>query len=215
MEDRRIPIEQNGYGDLMKSLGVPQPEAPSVMFDLPAFTLIGASTLSGLVSAPLRSRFVQTLTLEPYTDTDLQAIAMAAGRAMSLDLSENAAAEVERRSRSCARVAGQNVRWLTEYCAACGCEADPGAVREAFALKDVDENGLTRTDRAYLEALVRAKRPVGVSTLAIALGEDEATVTRSIEPFLFQRGYIRKGSRGRTAEQKAFDLVLGRRRVAS
>jgi Holliday junction DNA helicase RuvB len=206
---------QNNYDDLMKTLGMARPNPTVITYELPDFCLIGASTLSGLVSAPLRSRFVQTLTLEPYADNELKRIILNAAKAQSFHLSAGGALQVARRSRSCARTAIQNLRWLTEYCMADGSDAD-NSIDDAFALKDIDEQGLTKLDRNYLRILVDAAKPVGVSTLAMALGESEETVERMIEPFLFQRGYIRKGSKGRMAEEKAFDLMMpatGRKKV--
>jgi holliday junction DNA helicase RuvB len=218
MQDRRISIVQNNYDDLMKTLGMARPNPTVITYELPDFCLIGASTLSGLVSAPLRSRFVQTLTLDPYSDGELKRIILNAAKAQSFPLSACGALQVARRSRSCARTAIQNLRWLTEYCMGNndGNAAADDSIDEAFALKDIDEQGLTKLDRSYLRILVEAAKPVGVSTLAMALGESEETVERMIEPFLFQRGYIRKGAKGRTAERKAFDLMLpatGRKKV--
>jgi Holliday junction DNA helicase RuvB len=214
MQDRRISIVQNNYDDLMKTLGMARPNPTVITYELPDFCLIGASTLSGLVSAPLRSRFVQTLTLEPYADSELKRIILNAAKAQGFPLSACGALQVARRSRSCARTAIQNLRWLTEYCMGNGagdaCADD--SIDDAFALKDIDEQGLTKLDRNYLRVLVDAAKPVGVSTLAMALGESEETIERTIEPFLFQRGYIRKGAKGRAAEQKAIDLMASRRR---
>lgn len=209
MQDRRISIVQNNYDDLMKTLGMAKPNPTVITYELPDFCLIGASTLSGLVSAPLRSRFVQTLTLEPYADHELKRIIANAAKAQSFPLSSNGALQVARKSRSCARTAIQNLRWLMEYCMG-NDDGNAGAdnsIADAFALKEIDEYGLTKLDRNYLDVLVAARKPVGVSTLAMALGESEETIERTIEPFLFNRGYIRKGTRGRVAEQKAFDLI--------
>jgi Holliday junction DNA helicase RuvB len=110
MQDRRISIVQNNYDDLMKTLGMTRPNPTVMTCELPDFCLIGASTLSGLVSAPLRSRFVQTLTLEPYADHELKRIIANAAKAQSFPLSINGALQVARRSRSCARTAIQNLR---------------------------------------------------------------------------------------------------------
>jgi Holliday junction DNA helicase RuvB len=215
MQDRRISIVQNNYDDLMKTLGMTRPKPTVITFELPDFCLIGASTLSGLVSAPLRSRFVQTLTLEPYTDLELKRIIANAAKAQSFPLSASSALQVARRSRSCARTAIQNLRWLMEYCVGndAGDVGSDESIAAAFALKDIDELGLTKLDTNYLTVLVDAVKPVGVSTLAMALGESEETIERTIEPFLFQRGYIRKGTRGRVAEQKAFDLITRKRKM--
>jgi len=208
MQDRRICIIQNNYDDLMKCLGMARPKPSIMTIALPEFTLIGASTLSGLVSAPLRSRFVQNLVLEPYSDDELKQIILNASQAESFPIDAESALKVARCSRSCARTAVQNLRWLIEFCVARDLPPGMQVVDEAFCLKDIDENGLTKQDRNYLAVLVGARKPVGLSTLAMALGESVETIERAIEPFLFNRGYIRKGSKGRVATQKSFDLIL-------
>ena len=211
MQDRRISIVQTNCDDLMKSIGLAKPKPTVLTLELPEFTLLGASTLSGLVSAPLRSRFTQNLILEPYNENDLQLIVLNASKAESFRISKKSALSVARRSRSCARTAIQNLRWLIEYSVAYDCQPTEQVIEDAFSLKEIDEEGLTKLDRKYLSILVEARRPVGVSTLVMALGESQETIERSIEPFLFQRGYIRKGTQGRVADQKAFDAMSKKR----
>ena len=207
LEDGRIPVAQSGYDDLMKSLGLGRRDPTTVMVQLPPFTCIGATTLGGLVSDPLRSRFVQCLTLEPYTDEELTTIAVNAAVRMGFRISKAIALEVAKRSRCTARNAVMNLRWLTEYCGGTGSAPDAGAVVEAFDLKEISPEGLTKVDRAYLAALVEGSEPLGLSTLAATTGENEETLAQAVEPFLIRRGYVRKGPRGRTATPKAIDTV--------
>jgi Holliday junction DNA helicase RuvB len=193
---------------LLKSLGISGPKDASRVVELPPFTLIGASTLSGLVSAPLRSRFVQTLDLEPYTQDELRRIVLNAAGKLGLKIQRKAADEIARRSRSTARIAIGHLTWVAEYCSGMGRPASPANVAKAFALKQVDEHGLTPLDRRYLSLLASAKEPVGVSSLAASLGESVETIQESIEPYLLQAGFIRRASRGRTLEPKAIEHML-------
>ncbi len=211
LEDGRIPIIQNGYDDLMKSLGIGGKSQPTTaMVELPPFTCIGATTLSGLVSDPLRSRFVQALQLEPYSDEDLQKIVQNAAVSMKFDIAPSVALEIAVRSRATARTAIGNLRWFNEYCEGTESKPDIAAIGEAFALKDVDNNGLTKLDRAYLAILAEATVPLGISTLASAVGENEDNLLQAIEPFLIRKGYVRKTGRGRVATSKAIELITGR-----
>jgi Holliday junction DNA helicase RuvB len=212
LEDGRIPIIQNGYDDLMKTLGIggKKIQPTTAMVELPPFTCIGATTLSGLVSDPLRSRFVQALQLEPYSDEDLQKIVQNAAVSMQFDIAPAVALEIAVRSRATARTAIGNLRWFNEYCEGTESKPDIAAIGEAFALKDVDNNGLTKLDRAYLAILAEASTPLGISTLASAVGENEDNLLQAIEPFLIRKGYVRKTGRGRVATQKAIELITGR-----
>ena len=212
LEDGRIPIVQAGYDDLMKSLGIGKGKSQptTAMVDLPPFTCIGATTLSGLVSDPLRSRFVQALALEPYSDLELRTIVLNAAASMKFDLPPVVAMEIAMRSRATARTAVGNLRWFAEYCEGTGSKPDLPAVGEAFELQAVDSNGLTKLDRAYLTILVEAGTPLGVSTLAASVGENEDSLLQAVEPFLLRKGYVLKTARGRVATQKAIELVNGK-----
>lgn len=211
MEDHRITlVVESDFNDLMKSLGMSAKQTRTITMDLPPFTLIAATTLAGMVSAPLRSRFVQFLNLEPYSISDLQRIVLNAAGKMKFRISKAVAGEIAKRSRSTARIAIGHLHWLMEYCTASDSTATLQTVSDAFSLKGIDESGLTKLDLDYLSLLVAAKNPVGLSSLAASLGESERTLTESIEPYLMQECYIRRASRGRVAEQKAFDLI-GRR----
>ena len=191
--------------DFMRALGVPAKPATE-MVSLPSFTLIGASTMSGLVSAPLRSRFSHELTLEPYGLDDLTRIVLNASRMMGIDLAPEVALEVARRSRSTARIAIGHLRWLAEYSSGLGIEPDIDAVREAFAMRDVDSCGLTGQDRRYLEMLIRAGQPVGLASVSAALNETVETIEQAMEPHLIREGLIRRAPRGRVATERARDM---------
>jgi Holliday junction DNA helicase RuvB len=214
MEDARITIVlESPFNDMMNSLGIASSpkQTRTITMDLPQFTLLGATTLAGLVSAPLRSRFVQTLNLEVYSMPDLQQIVLNASRKMGFKISKAVALEIAKRSRSTARIAIGHLHWLVEFCTATEVPATLQSVSEAFVLKGIDAHGLTKQDHAYLRLLVDADKPMGLSSLAASLGEDEKTLTDAIEPYLMQEGYIKRASKGRVAEQKAFDLINKRK----
>ena len=162
MEDFQAPAIEGGNDDFMKALGVPRKPREAKLVQLPPFTLVAASTLTGLVSAPLRSRFMQVLTLEPYSQSDLERIVLNAAGKMEFDLPEAAAREIARRSRSTARVAICNLSWVMEYCVGTEVPASPKHVRGAFELKGIDEHGLTDLDHQYLSVLLGSKGPVGL-----------------------------------------------------
>lgn len=209
LEDGQIPVIQSGYDDMLKGLGLGKKQPTITTFQLPPFTCVGATTLSGLVSDPLRSRFVQCLTLEPYSDDELARIVSNAALQMQFKIGAHIALEVARRSRATARIAIANVRWLAEYCAGTESKPDPQTLAEAFDLKEITPEGLTKTDMAYLAALVEAREPLGLATLAATTGESEETLEQTVEPFLLRKGYVRKGPRGRLASAKAIELANG------
>ena len=198
MEDGVLSYVPEGeFNGVMKALGMGGTVRRPTTVRLPPFTLVGATTLPGLVSAPLRSRFVQMLCLEPYTGEELQVIVSRTARKMGFPVSDTVAREVARRSRN------------TEYCLAQGERASVEAACRAFAMKELDGNGLNRQDRQLLSFLVNSDGPVGISSLAAILGESERTLTESIEPFLMREGYLRRSPRGRVAGQKAYELMRG------
>ena len=206
LEGGRISVVQNGYDAMLKGLGLGKKQPTISTVQLPPFTCIGATTLSGLVSDPLRSRFVQALTLEPYNNEELMRIILNTAAKMGFAIPEDIAMEIARRSRSTARTAIANLKWLAEYCDGVGIPPNETAIRDAFDLKEISPDGLTKVDMSYLSALVEAGEPLGLSTLAAATGESEETLAQVIEPFLIRNGFVRKGPRGRVATGKATEL---------
>lgn len=205
MEDGMVPVVKTDASDFMKALGV-QAKPASEMVALPPFTLIGASTMSGLVSAPLRSRMAHELFLEPYSLDDLTRIVLRASRAMGVELDIGVALEVAKRSRSTARIAVGHLRWLLEYSSGLGVEPDLNAVREAFSMRDVDACGLTGQDRRYLSMLINANQPVGLTSVSAALNETIETIEQAMEPHLIREGLIRRAPRGRVATERAREM---------
>jgi len=207
MEDGVIASTEAGFDDLMKQLGIHGGEKKSrKTHQLPAFTLIGATTLLGLTTAPLRSRFRQIITLEPYADTELREIISNGATKLAFDLPEEVAQQIAVRSRGTARMAMTNLMWYRDYVQADGGIATIEALNAAFELKGIDRNGMTRTDREYLQRLLEAEEPMGIETLASAIGESVETLEESVEPFLLKQGFINRTPRGRMATDKARKL---------
>lgn len=207
MEDRCITlIPDSNYSSVMKSIGVAS-QARAISVTLPPFTLVGATTLPGLLSAPLRSRFIQTLELHPYTIEELQQIVVGAANRIGFPVPPRIAREIAIRSRDTARTAISNLQWFHEFCMADGGIPTMANIRGAFSLKEIDDNGLTAVDRRYIQVLVEAGAPVGLSTMAAQLNQDQRTLELTVEPYLLRHGYISRHSRGRVAERKAFELL--------
>ncbi len=186
------------------------PSARSIKLNLERFTLVGATTRAGLLSAPLRARFGLTLRLDYYSAEDLVRIVTRSAGILGVDLEADAAFEVARRARGTPRVANRLLRRVRDYAQvrADGRITLPVA-REALRMLEVDERGLDDMDRRLLEALVRtyAGGPVGLNTLAVAVGEEAGTLEEVYEPFLIQEGFIKRTSRGREATRLAYQHV--------
>ena len=206
MEDNVISVEQRGFNDLMKQIGIHGGEKSIVAHRLPPFTQIGATTLLGLCSAPLRSRFRQTLDLQPFTEDELQVIVKSAGARLGFELSDELALAIAHRSRGTARTAINQMLWFRDVVMGDGGVATMELLEQSFALKGIDENGLTAVDREYLQAVIESEDALGIETLAMILGESTETLADSIEPHLLRQGLIRHTPRGRVATDKARQL---------
>jgi holliday junction DNA helicase RuvB len=206
MEDGAITVEQRGFNDLMRQLGVQHGEKSVSTHRLPPFTLVAATTMAGLCSAPLRSRFRQVLELKPYSNEELQTIVRSAGAKIGFEMDPGLALEIARRSRGTARIAVNSMLWFRDVVQGGGGAATTELLNTAFHMRGTDENGLTNADREYLRWLIESTEPVGVETLASALGESVETLEQSIEPFLLQQGFIGRTPRGRVATDKARQL---------
>lgn len=208
MEDGSITVAERGFNDLVKQLGIRHGQESSKTHRLPPFTLIGATTLLGLTTAPLRSRFRQVIQLEPYSVGDLEQIISGTAAKLEFSLAPELATEIAKRSRGTARTAVSHLFWVRDVVQGDSGVATPELVRLAFEMKGIDTSGLTRTDREYLERLVESEEPIGVETLASALNESVETLTGSIEPFLLREGFVNRTPRGRTATEKAKELFV-------
>ncbi|EID78127.1 Holliday junction DNA helicase RuvB [Rhodococcus opacus M213] len=183
------------------------PGATSIPLEVAPFTLVGATTRSGALTGPLRDRFGFTAHMDFYEPAELQQILMRSAGILGVQLGEEAGAEIASRSRGTPRIANRLLRRVRDYAEV---RADGVVTREiahaALAVYDVDQLGLDRLDRSVLSALVRSfgGGPVGVSTLAVAVGEEPATVEEVCEPFLVRAGMIARTPRGRVATAAAW-----------
>jgi holliday junction DNA helicase RuvB len=189
MEDRAL--------DLMIGEG---PSARSVRIDLPRFTLVGATTRQGLLTTPLRDRFGIPVRLNFYTIDELRQVVARAGKLLGLDLADDGAAEVAKRSRGTPRIAGRLLRRVRDFAHAAGEDVVTAKVADASLNRlEVDQLGLDAMDRRYLTMIADIYRggPVGVETLAAGLSEPRDTIEEVIEPYLIQLGLIARTARGR------------------
>jgi holliday junction DNA helicase RuvB len=176
------------------------PAARTLTLDLPPFTLIGATTRTGLLTTPLRDRFGMTFRLAYYEPAELASIVTRAAKILGVTISDEAAEEIARRSRGTPRVANRILRRVRDVAEVRHAgEITTGIAAEALELLEVDDEGLERTDRELLEAIVHkfAGGPVGLSTLAVSLGEEPDTIEDVYEPYLLQLGFIQRTPRGR------------------
>ncbi len=183
------------------------PAARSIRFELPRFTLVGATTRTGLISGPLRDRFGLVERLDYYSTEDLTAIVTRAAGLLGVDIDAEGAAEIASRSRGTPRIANRLLRRVRDFSEVRASGAvDVAVAQEGLAAFGVDELGLDKVDRAILDALVvtHAGRPLGLSTLAITVGEQTETVEDVYEPFLIQRGLLQRTPRGRIATTAAY-----------
>lgn len=189
MEDRQI--------DVVLGKG---PAARSIRFDLEPFTMVGATTRTGLITGPLRDRFGFAFRLEFYDAVDLRVIVERAAGILGIDITPEGADEIARRSRGTPRIANRLLNRVRDYAEVRGDGTITGAsAADGLAVFGIDELGLDKVDRTLLENLCTsfAGRPVGLSTLAISLGEPTETVEDVIEPFLIQQGLLLRTPRGR------------------
>ena len=184
------------------------PAARSIRFDLPPFTLVGATTRTGLIAGPLRDRFGLVERLDFYDEADLQAIVIRAAGILDVSIDEQGSAEIAGRSRGTPRIANRLLRRVRDFAEVrAEGKVDVDVARAGLLLFGVDERGLDKIDRAILEALcvLHGGRAVGLSTLAISVGEQPETVEDVYEPFLIQKGFLVRTPRGRVSTPAAFE----------
>lgn len=201
MEDYRI--------DIMIDKG---PSARSIQIDLNPFTLVGATTRSGLLTAPLRARFGINLHLEYYDPATIQKIIKRSAHLLKVPIDDDAAIEISRRSRGTPRIANSLLRRVRDFAQVRGNGRITNAIAQlALQSLNIDQYGLDETDNKILLTIIDKFRggPVGVSTIATAIGEDAGTLEEVYEPFLIMEGFIKRTPRGRVATSLAYEH-LGR-----
>jgi Holliday junction DNA helicase RuvB len=183
------------------------PSARSIRLDLPRFTLVGATTRSGMITGPLRDRFGFLARLDYYEASDLVAILERSARILGVTLSTEGATEIGQRARGTPRIANRLLKRVRDYAEVRGDGTiDVDGARAALALFEVDQLGLDKVDRAVLTALcvTFAGQPVGLGTLAVAVAEEPETVEDVYEPFLLKQGLLLRTPRGRVATPSAY-----------
>jgi len=184
------------------------PSARSLRLELPHFTLVGATTRQGLITSPLRDRFGVTCRLEYYSDQELNGIIKRSASILGIEIDDYGSLEIARRSRGTPRVANRLLRRVRDYAQV---KADGRINRDiadkALAFLEVDTLGLDRLDRQILSTLIDkfGGAPVGLNTLAMAIGEEPETLEDVYEPYLLQLGFIQRTPRGRVATERAYN----------
>ena len=184
------------------------PSARTMKIDLPPFTLVGATTRAGLVTAPMRARIGIVHRLDFYQPEDLAEIIERSGRLLEIGVDRGGAEEIAARSRGTPRIANRLLRRVRDYAQVHGDgEIDRGSARRALELLEVDELGFDEVDRKILFTLIDQYRggPAGIQAIAAAVGEDRGTLEDLYEPFLIQEGFLQRTPRGRVATRRAYD----------
>ena len=190
------------------------PNASSVRLELPRFTLVGATTRIGLIAAPLRARFGLVNRLDYYEPDKLSEIVRRSAVKLGVDIDDDGALEIARRSRGTPRIANNLLRRVRDYAQVRAGNFITGDVaRESLGLLEIDPNGLDDMDRRILETICVkfSGGPVGLSTIAVSVGEESDTIEEAYEPFLIMEGYLERTPKGRVATDLAFS-TLGLRR---
>jgi Holliday junction DNA helicase RuvB len=204
VEEVLYPAMEDFQLDIMIGEG---PAARSIKLDLPPFTLVGATTRAGLLTSPLRDRFGIVQRLEFYGRDDLHQILLRSASILGVPLDDGGAWQLADRSRGTPRIANRLLRRVRDFAEV---EGDGGidetTARSAMALLDVDASGFDPLDRRFLKLIIERfdGGPVGVESLAAALGEERGTIEDVLEPFLIQRGFLSRTARGRVATRLAY-----------
>jgi Holliday junction DNA helicase RuvB len=204
VEEILYPAMEDFQLDLIIGEG---PGARSIRIDLPPFTLVGATTRSGLITRPLRERFGIPLRLLFYEPAELALIVARGARVLAFDLQGDGAAEIARRARGTPRVAMRLLRRIRDFAAVQGwTQVDAAAADNALLRLEVDARGLDAMDRRYLRCIAEnyGGGPVGVETMAAALGDQRDVIEEVIEPYLLQEGFVQRTPRGRMLTEGAF-----------
>jgi Holliday junction DNA helicase RuvB len=207
VEEILYPAMEDFQLDLIIGEG---PAARSIRLDLPPFTLVGATTRSGLLTTPLRERFGIPLRLELYQPAELALIVARGARLLGVAMTDQGAEEIARRARGTPRVAGRLLRRVRDFAAMDGASPIDAVVADgALRRLDVDRDGLDAMDRRYLGCIAEhyLGGPVGAETLSAALGEERDVIEEVIEPFLVQRGLVQRTPRGRVLAAGAYKVL--------
>ncbi len=208
VEEVLYPAMEDFQLDIMIGEG---PAARSIKLDLPPFTLVGATTRAGLLTSPLRDRFGIVQRLEFYSTEDLETITGRSAGILNLPIDDQGAAEIAKRARGTPRIANRLLRRVRDFAEVQADGVVSGAVAvSAMDMLKVDPNGFDAMDRRLLQTIIEKfdGGPVGIESLAAAIGEERGTIEDVVEPYLIQQGYLMRTSRGRVATRNAY-LHLG------
>lgn len=184
------------------------PNARSVQVKLQKFTLVGATTRSGLLSSPMRSRFAFTCRVDYYEPEVLKEIIVRSAHILGVSLSDSGALEIARRARGTPRIANHLLRWVRDFATMHGNKKiDKETVEKALEMLAIDQRGLDEMDKKLLSVMIDhyAGGPVGIKTLAVAVGEEESTLEEVYEPYLIMQGFLKRTPRGREATALAYE----------
>jgi len=212
VEEILYPAMEDFHLDLIIGQG---PSARTIKIEIPRFTLVGATTRAGLLSPPLRDRFGVVLRVDFYQDEELCEIVHRSARLMVIEIDQQGALEIAKRSRGTPRIANRLLRRVRDYAEVMASGSISSQIADkALRLLEVDHQGLDRMDREILAAIIDKFRggPVGLDTLATSVGEEKGTLEDVYEPFLIQRGYLHRTSRGRVATDLAYEHLDRKRR---
>ena len=196
MEDFKLDIIIGGEG-----------QSRNIKIDLPPFTLVGATTRAGDLTAPLRDRFGIISKLEFYTNEELSQIVKRSARVLNLEIEDDAAYEIAKRSRKTPRIANRLLKRVSDFALVNGDGViSLDIVRTSLKRLKIDESGLDSTDIEYLMSIINKFNggPVGIESIASSIGEEATTIEDVIEPFLLQEGYVKRTSRGRIITEKTY-----------
>ena len=196
MEDFKLDIIIGGEG-----------QSRNIKIDLPPFTLVGATTRAGDLTAPLRDRFGIVSKLEFYTNEELSQIVKRSARVLGLEIDDDAAYEIAKRSRKTPRIANRLLKRVSDFALVDGNGViDLDIVKSSLKRLKIDESGLDSTDIEYLMSIINKFNggPVGIESIASSIGEEATTIEDVIEPFLLQEGYVKRTSRGRVITEKTY-----------
>lgn len=205
IEEVLYPAMESGELNIILGKG---PSARTIQLDLPPFTLVAATTLSGAISSPLRSRFSGgTYRLEFYTEDEIAEIVKRSSKILGVDINDDSAKEISKRSRFTPRIANQLLKRARDFAQVHKRGLDEKTVKEALNLLEIDEIGLSSIDRKLLTTAIEkfSGGPVGLSTLGTALNEDHRTIEEVQEPYLIQIGMLERTPRGRVVTRRAYE----------
>ena len=208
VEEILYPAMEDGELDIIIGKG---PSAKSIRIELPPFTLIGATTRAGLLSAPLRDRFGVSHKMEYYNENEIKSIIIRGAKILGVKINEDGAIEISKRSRGTPRIANRLLKRVRDYCEIKGNGTiDKLSAKNALDMLGVDSNGLDDLDRNIMNSIIENYDggPVGIETLSLLLGEDRRTLEEVYEPYLVKIGFLKRTNRGRIVTSKAYQHFM-------